>query len=840
MSEMNIASCLNEAYVPYTYVMLKSLFESNKENDITVFLLHNGLTEKSTKAFFDLTKSYGQVIELLGVTSFSMDSQVYINSGWDEIVMYPLLLWDILPEKVERVLYLDGDVIVNKDLSDLYAMDFDGKDIIACPDILSSDSHKEYRSNFEDGTYFNTGMMVMNVAKNRGKRLMQQYEKTGLRLEHPLFYPSQDLLNYVHKNHVLYVDPLKYNFPTYEGRHKNGGYDEKRTRKEVSVLHFSEKKPWSEGDHKFYDIENLWWEVCKGSPFEKYFEKDNLICVIGLNKDDDVEKTMKSAREIYKDYFRGGRLVFADACGIGKGAISKELDVEYFDASKKEFSSTAELKNYVARKLSFDKILFLEAGEEVLEPVFYEALDAYSRENLLLEKGVGAFAHAFYSKNSFEDLGGFAEELKSGEEYEFVLRVLAYGYGDDMIFWKEEKSREEFDKALEDALKKRDYKRPILILTGESEYQEAYDSFVRHFGYELRRHGQGVIFMSDEFRNIDNITRLLTLSLKAVVGIQTKIYGVHLPAGEYLGNITSAPKFNILFEHPVYMADELIKEVNDVYVLSQDETYEDYIKKHMPQVKGAYHFPTAGVEWKKACDKEYDITFIGTYNDYRLQEDMMYTLPQTYRDLSKRFYRKQLDEPNKRAEEILDEIFDAMGYEVDEEEYTKTLFAMRYAVKAAMYKFREKIVEALLEGGITVDVFSDSWKKAPFAKHENLRIHEEVPFDDCGEVMSKSKLSLNVMSWHKGGMTERLSNAMLNKSVCVTDETTYIKREFSDEMLLFNLQDYSDLAERVKSLLDDVDKRETMAEAAYKKAKKTLTWSARAKEFIKLVDKMQK
>ena len=812
MSEMNIASCLNEAYVPYTYVMLKSLFESNKGNNITVFLLHNGLTEKSTKAFFDLTKSYGQVIELLGVTSFSMDSRIYEQSGWDEIVMYPLLLWDILPEKVDRVLYLDGDVIVNKDLSDLYNMDFEGQDLIVCPDILSSDSGQKYRSNFEEGKYFNTGMMVMNVAKNRGKRLMQQYEKTERELRHKLLNPSQDLLNFVHQGQVLYVDALKYNFPTYEGRHKDGGYNEERVRKEVSILHFSEKKPWDEGDHKFYDIENLWWEMCDGSPYEGFFEKDNLICVLGLNKDDDAKKTIQSAREVYKDYFRKGRITFADACGVGEEAISTIPNVDYFDVSKKKYSSVAELKNYVARKLSFDKILFLKAGEEV----------------------ASAFEHAFFGKKTFEDLGGFAEELHSGEEREFAFRILSYGYGDDLLFWKEDK------KDLEDALQRGDFKRPILILTGESEHRADFDFYAQHLGYELRRHGQGVIYISDDFQNINKIQHYFMLPLKAVVGFQTKIYGVHLPSGDYLGNVTSAPKFNFIFDHPVYMADELMKEVHGLYVLSQDEACVDYVKKHMPQVEMSYHFSTAGIEWKKKCEKEYDISFLEAYDDYRLQEDMMYTLPQNYRDLSKRFYRTQLEEPNKRPEEILGEIFDAMGYEVDEEEYTKTLFAMRYAVKAAMYKFREKIVETLLEGGITVDVFSDSWKQAPFAKHDHLRIHEEVPCTDYGEVMSKSRLSLNVMSWHKGGMTERLSTAMLNKSVCVTDKTTFIEREYPDEMLLFDLQDYSDLAERVKELLANDAKRESIAENAYKKGKKTQTWSEKSKEFLKMIEKTQK
>jgi spore maturation protein CgeB len=102
--------------------------------------------------------------------------------------------------------------------------------------------------------------------------------------------------------------------------------------------------------------------------------------------------------------------------------------------------------------------------------------------------------------------------------------------------------------------------------------------------------------------------------------------------------------------------------------------------------------------------------------------------------------------------------------------------------------------------------------------------------------MAQSKMSLNVMSWHKGGMTERLNNAMLNKSLCVTDETTYIKREFPNEMLQFNLEDYSDLPERVKALLDDDAARDAMVRRAYEKAIATQTWECRAKEFLQILE----
>ena len=61
-------------------------------------------------------------------------------------------------------------------------------------------------------------------------------------------------------------------------------------------------------------------------------------------------------------------------------------------------------------------------------------------------------------------------------------------------------------------------------------------------------------------------------------------------------------------------------------MLVQDITYAAYINEHFDYVKRAYHFPPAGstgvlVEWNikrmKYGAERYDVSFVGTYNDYR-------------------------------------------------------------------------------------------------------------------------------------------------------------------------------------------------------------------------------
>lgn len=894
MGQMYVANCLNEYYAPFSYTMVKSLFETNGAHEIRVFLLHDGLSEASTKNFFALAKEYGQNIDLIRVQNFSMDPKIYTYGGWNELTMYRLLLWDILPAEVDRVLHLDGDMIINRDLDELYETDFEDNDLVACKDVLAANERKayciethgkEFTHLFEEGKYFNAGMILMNVKKNRGKGLLKIYEELAKKLNYVLPYPDQDLLNLYHEDKVIYKDTLTYNYPAYDGADLDGGFDEKRIRNEVAILHYLDKKPWSQGDHRFYDGEKLWWEVFYTTPYKDSLKKDIVIAVLVLDENADVTETVASGRRNLEHYFRDFRFVIADAVGKRKDSL-KALGEFYMDCSQRDFSTVAALKNYVALQLSFDQILFVTAGEKIGEPKFFDEVKPEVVNEVLIKEGTPVFDRAMFGKEVFDELGGFTEVLLSDEDYELALRAYFYSKAKNDLFWIDEKMekgiyestydayafviamyqnelRENgiFDEVIsrrlqeansygvgdlfalqmESYLKTNKFKKPILILNGVSECQGALDSFAFRFGEALRREGVGVIFATGDGA-AEDINDLLLKPLSAVVGFQSMLFGKKLSGGGYFGNVIRAPKFQFLFDHPIYLTKELEKEVANVYVLSQDETYAVYVNEKLKHVAGAYHFPPAGIEMVYDVPKEktMDLSFIGTYYDYRNQLDKMDTLPKNYREISNRFYERQKAHPNERAEEALQVVLDDMGFETTEDEFVECLFAMGHAVRALMYYFREKVVETLLNGGIKVDVYSDSWKAAPFANHENLTIHPEIPFEESLSVIAQSKMSLNVMSWHKGGMTERLNNAMLNKSLCVTDQTTYIKREFSNEMLQFDLEDFSDLPKRVKTLLEDDAAREEMVRRAYEKAIATQTWECRAKEFLQILEDVNK
>ena len=82
---------------------------------------------------------------------------------------YRLVLPEILPEEIERILYLDVDIVVNHSLKELYHTEFDGNALCACPEPFSGIGVFQYRDEMfqehvrEGFTYFNSGVLLMNL-----------------------------------------------------------------------------------------------------------------------------------------------------------------------------------------------------------------------------------------------------------------------------------------------------------------------------------------------------------------------------------------------------------------------------------------------------------------------------------------------------------------------------------------------------------------------------------------------------------------------------------------------------------------------------------------------------
>lgn len=295
---MNIATSLNRKYVSYTYVMMKSVLVNNENEDIHFYILHTELTDEDMELLKSLTDEYGKEISFLKVDRSKFSSKLPTTKDWSLETYFRLMMLDLLPETVDRILYLDVDVIVDKSLHELYFMDFDGQLFAVCKEMPFRGGFSDLRQNLfaaylEQGyQYFNAGVMLWNISLLRKEGYsFERYMDLAGKLNYEILAPDQDLLNYMHHDRLIYVDEFKYDLFARFAHSFEVTYED--VKRETVIVHFPGYKPWS-GEFVHFDIEKIWWEYAKMTPMYHELLEDFLNT--GL-QDTETERMMKKLTE---------------------------------------------------------------------------------------------------------------------------------------------------------------------------------------------------------------------------------------------------------------------------------------------------------------------------------------------------------------------------------------------------------------------------------------------------------------------------------------------------------------------------------------------------------------
>ena len=390
-------------------------------------------------------------------------------------------------------------------------------------------------------------------------------------------------------------------------------------------------------------------------------------------------------------------------------------------------------------------------------------------------------------------------------------------------------------------------KAPIVIYEGKNICYDVLNSFARGLGEALKACGEEVEYI--DLTLSDATEKVLSLSkrnIKAVIGFQSSAFSLFLNSkNTYIHDLVDAPKFNYATDAPIWLSDIMKACPKDYYILTHDGYYIAFIKRYFHNVKDAFLLPPAGNDlpefrgrsFLEGVGKDFekrplDVIFLGTFRDYKDFTPEQFGIEEEYRELSERFFSLMEKEPSLLPEDALHSI---VSEDISDSEFLSVFEKVRPMVSAVAEEYRRRVIMALLDAGIDFHVYGSSWLDFPLKdSYENLHLHDEVTGDDAVRELSKAKISLNVMFWHKDGFTERVANSMMAGTVLLTDETECIKSQYEDgkEMLIFDLKRIDKMVERVSELLKVPADLRKIAENGFERASSEDTWEERAKLFL--------
>lgn len=204
---MNVVYSTDNNYARHVGISVTSLFECNKDmKDIVVYIIEDNVSKENHGRLDGIAKKYGRTIEY--ITFESQKEQLQLNNEWEfPMSAYArLFVGEILPETVEKVLYLDCDTVITDSLKELWEMDMQDYTIAAVEDVCSCYYWKETgeRNQFR---YFCSGVIFIDLKKWRkinAQETILKYvdERNGVVAHH-----DQTILNGVFCNDCLIMHP---------------------------------------------------------------------------------------------------------------------------------------------------------------------------------------------------------------------------------------------------------------------------------------------------------------------------------------------------------------------------------------------------------------------------------------------------------------------------------------------------------------------------------------------------------------------------------------------------------------------------------------------------------
>lgn len=276
-NKIHIALAADSNYIIPITVVLQSLFDNNRGEDLIIYLLYleGTLKEKDLNFLADFTQQRKGVFIGLEVKQEQIEGFPETRHG--KATLLRLCLPNLLPD-LDKILYLDGDIVVNGNLLELFQSDIDSYYVAAVKDSASAYNIGYQTSMGIESShfYYNAGILLLNLTALRRVDLAGQMNLFTQKNFGRISAPDQDFLNYICQKKTLYIPP-KYNMNYALEKDIIAKIWDKKEVKEaktspVIVHYIGPIKPWS--ILSMHPQRKLWWKYLKETPFADFRPKD--------------------------------------------------------------------------------------------------------------------------------------------------------------------------------------------------------------------------------------------------------------------------------------------------------------------------------------------------------------------------------------------------------------------------------------------------------------------------------------------------------------------------------------------------------------------------------------
>ena len=283
-NEIVIVCAADNQFADALTVMIYSVLKTSSSKNIKLYVLDGGISLLAKNRISTLVNKRGNRIKFLKMDE-NMFKGYLVSERLTQAIYYRLLIPDLLlGENVQKAIYLDCDLMLNADISELWNVEL-GRNVLAavaetnegCRYVSSPRALRLYKELGipEKNKYFNSGVLVMNLEEWRKRNITAKVCNYLTENREQVIYHDQDGLNAILWDSWLEL-PTDWNVMSYlfitEHKHQVINMEKEtveQLRRNPKIVHFTGwKKPWIEECVPPY-----------ASIYRKYAQEVGKICV---------------------------------------------------------------------------------------------------------------------------------------------------------------------------------------------------------------------------------------------------------------------------------------------------------------------------------------------------------------------------------------------------------------------------------------------------------------------------------------------------------------------------------------------------------------------------------
>lgn len=253
---INVCISCDDNYAKYAGVVMASiLLNATKNDNLSFYILDGGISDNTKSKINELKSIKNCSINFVEInqSEFDLYRKIPTHKYISMAAYYRLKLTELLPE-VDRVIYLDCDVIVCKSLSDLFNIELKDEYIAG---VL--DARVKYKPRWKNTIYVNSGVLLMDLKKFRADNIGDIFLSYTQNHFDEIKTGDQDIINFALKDKIRIADD-RWNVQV------SSFLSRSSFTKDPYIIHYiARQKPWIFGSYNHF--KNEYFKVLEYTPW---------------------------------------------------------------------------------------------------------------------------------------------------------------------------------------------------------------------------------------------------------------------------------------------------------------------------------------------------------------------------------------------------------------------------------------------------------------------------------------------------------------------------------------------------------------------------------------------